>query len=89
MHQKFDAAHPHHYSIYGQWQVLGVASLEVNNNLLCLADIQRKVLAPAGSEVNLFPVVRFIAFGDESHQSCVVRKLHKMVGAVGWCAVVC
>uniref|UniRef100_A0A669DGV8 Si:ch211-267e7.3 n=1 Tax=Oreochromis niloticus TaxID=8128 RepID=A0A669DGV8_ORENI len=69
------AAHPLHRSaVNGQWGVTGVASLEVDNNLL-------------GLELNLFPVVGLIALGDEPHQRCVVRKLHKVVRAVGCCAV--
>src|SRR4029434_9370395 len=33
-------------------------------------------------------VVGLIVLGDETHQSCIVRKLHHVIGAVGWCAVV-
>ena len=90
--QEFGAAHSLHCStVDGQWRVLGVASLEVDNNLLSLADVQQEVvvLAPTGQELDLFPVVSLIALGDEPYRCCVVRKLHKVVGAVGWCAVVC
>ena len=39
--QEFGAAHSLHCStIDGQWQVLGEASLEIDNNLLGHADIQ-------------------------------------------------
>ena len=39
-------------------------------------------------KVDLLPVVGLIVLGDETHQSCVVRKLHHVIGAVGCCAVV-
>ena len=89
--QEFGAAHSLHSStIDGQWRVLGVASPEVNNNLLCLADVQQEVVvsAPRGQTVDLIPVVGLVILGDETHQrSCVVRKLHHVIGAVGCSAV--
>ena len=55
---------------------------------ISLVDVQQEiaVFAPCGQE--FFPVVGLIALSYEPHQCCVVRKLHKVVGAVGWCAVV-
>ena len=89
--QEFGAAHSLHCStIDGQWWVLSVASPEVNNNLLSFADIQQEVVvaAPCGQKVDLLPVVGLIVLSDETHQSGVIRKLHHVIGAVGWCAVV-
>ena len=89
--QEFGAAHSLHSStIDGQWWVFSVAFPEVNHNLLCFADIQQEVVvsAPRGQKVDLLPVVGLIVLGDETHQSCVVRKLHHVIGAVGCCAVV-
>lgn len=89
--QEFGAADSLHRStIDGQWGVLGVASPEVNNHLLGLVDVQQEVVvsAPRGQKVDLLPVVGLVVLGDETHQSCVVRKLHYVVCAVGWCAVV-
>ena len=89
--QEFGAAHTLHSStIDGQWWVFSVAFPEVNHNLLCFADIQQEVVvsAPRGQKVDLLPVVGLIVLGDETHQSCVVRKLHHVIGAVGCCAVV-
>ena len=61
-----------------------------SNNLLCFADVQQEVvdIAPRGQEVDLLPVVGLIVLGDETHQSCVIRKLHHVIGAVGGCTVV-
>ena len=90
--QEFGAAHSLHSStIDGQWRVLGVASPEVDNNLLGLADIQQKVVvfAPRGQKIDLLPVVSLVALSDETHQSCVVCKLHYVIGAVGCRAVMC
>ena len=89
-HQKFGAVHSLHSSIIdGQWWVFGVASAEVNNNLLGFADIQQEVVVsvPRGQKVDLLPVVGLIVLGDETHQSCIVHILHHVVCAVGWCAV--
>ena len=89
--QEFGAAHSLHSStIDGQWWVFSVAFPEVNHNLLCFADIQQEVVvsAPRGQKVDLLPVVGLIVLGDETHQSCVVRKLHHVIGTVGCCAVV-
>lgn len=86
--QEFGAAHSLHCStIDGQWQVLGEASLEIDNNLLGHADIQQEIVVSAlcGQKVDLPPVVGLVT----NHQSCDVRKLHYVVGAVGCCAVVC
>ena len=57
--QEFGAAHSLHSStIDGQWWVLGLASPEVNNNLLGFADVQQEVVvfAPRGQKVHLLPV---------------------------------
>ena len=89
--QEFGAAHSLHSStIDGQWWVFSVAFPEVNHNLLCFADIQQEVVvsAPRGQKVDLLPVVGLIVLGDETHQSCVVRKLHHVIGTEGCCAVV-
>ena len=58
------------------------------HNLLCFDDIQQEVVvsAPRGQKVDLLPVVDLIVLGDVV--SCIVRKLHHVIGAVGWCAVV-
>ena len=88
--QEFGAAHSLHSStVDGQWQVLGVTSLEVNNNLLGFADVQQEVVIPAprGQKVDLHPVLSLIALGDETHQSCVVSKFHYVIVAVGCSAV--
>ena len=49
----------------------------------CFANIQLEVVvsAPRGQKVDLLPVVGLIV-------SRIVRKLHHVIGAVGWCAVV-
>ena len=77
-------------ALSGKWWVFGVASPEVNNNLFCFADIQQEVVvsAPRGQMVAHFPVVGLVVPGDETHQSCVVCKLHHVIGAVGLCTVV-
>ena len=88
--QEFVAAHSLHSStIDGQWWVFGVASLEVNNSLFGFADIQQEVVVsvPRGQKIDL-SVVGLVVPGDETHQSCVVCKLHHVIGAVGWCVVV-
>ena len=88
--KEFGAAHSLHSStIDGQWWVFGLASLEVNNNLLGFADIQQEVVvsAPHGQKVDLLPVEGLVVLGDETHQSCIVRKLHHVISVVGWCAV--
>ena len=56
--QELGAAHSLHSStIDGQWWVLGLASPEVNNNLLGFADVQQVVVfAPRGQKVDLLPV---------------------------------
>src|SRR4029434_3726968 len=56
----------------------------------CFANIQLEVVvsAPRGQKVDLLPVVGIIVLGDETHQSCVVRKLHHVIGTVGCWAVV-
>ncbi len=61
----------------------------LNNNLLGLADVQQEVVvsAPRGQKVDLLPVVGLVILGDETHQSCVVSRLHQVIVAVGWCAV--
>lgn len=37
---------------------------------------------------DFFPVVRLIVVGDETNHSCIIRKLHDVVGAEGECAVI-
>ena len=66
-----------------------MASPEVNNNLLSFADIQQEVVvaAPHGQKVDLLPIAGLIVLSDETHQSGIIRKLHHVIGAVGWCAV--
>lgn len=90
--QELGAAHPLHCStLDGQWGVLGVTSLEADNNILGLADVSQEVVvfAPSGQKLHLLPLVGLVTVGDEAHQCCVICKLHKVVGAVGWCAVMC
>ena len=89
--QEFGTAHTLHSStIDGQWWVFSAAFPEIDHNLLCFADIQQEVVvsAPRGQKVDLLPVVGLVVLGDETHQSCIVRKLHHVIGAEGWCAVV-
>lgn len=91
--QKLGAAHSHHSStLNGQWRILCVASLEVDNNLFGLADIHQVVvvvLAPRSQMVNLLAVVSLIPLGDDPHQKFYHLQLHKVFLAVGWCAVFC
>ena len=89
--QEFGAAHSLHSStIDGQWWVFSVAFPEANHNFLSFADIQQEVIvsAPQGQKVDPLPVMGLIVLGDETYQSCVVRKLHHVIGTVGCCAVV-
>lgn len=65
----------HSSTIDGQWWVLGVTSPEV-------------VSAPCGQKVDFLPVVSSFMVMRPT-RDCVVRKLHHVIGAVGWCAVVC
>lgn len=64
----------HGSTIDGQWLLLGVASLEVSDNLFGLANNYPEVAIPAprSQQVDLLPVMSLIAFGNETHQSCVV-----------------
>lgn len=43
------------------------------------------VFLPRSQMFYLFPVVGFISLGDETHQSCVVRKLYQVVEADSAC----
>ena len=90
--QEFGAAHSFHGStIDGQWLLFSVAFPEVNHNLLCFADIQQEIVvsAPRSQTVDLLLVLGLIVLGDETHQSGISCKLSHVIGAVGWCAVVC
>ncbi len=63
---------------------------EVDNDLLCLVSIEDQVVdfAPVHQVLHLFPVGQFVVTLDESHCSCVVRQLHKVVGAESGTTVV-
>ena len=81
--QEFGAAHSlHSHPVDGQWGVLGVRSPEVDNNLLGFLHIESEIVvsAPRGQLAHLVPVAGLIIFVDETHHSCVVRKLDKDVG---------
>lgn len=89
--QELGAAHSlHSRTIDGQRSMLSVRSPEVNNNLLCLLHIQREIVvsAPLARAANLAPVVCLISVANETHHSCVIRKLNEKIGAVYRSAVV-
>ncbi len=63
-------------------------SPEVNNNLLRLLHIQREIVdsAPPSQAAHLTPVVCLISVADETHHSCVIRKLNEKVSCVTVCS---
>lgn len=88
--QEFGAAHSLHIgTIDGQWQVFGVTSPEVNNNLFGFSDVQQEVVVSATCGQKVLPVVSLVSLGDETHQSCVVRKLNNVISVMSCCVVVC
>ncbi len=80
----------HSRTVDGQRSMLSVHSPEVNNNLLRLLHIQREIVVPAppGQAAHLAPVVCLISVANETHHSCVIRKLNEKVRVVWRCAVV-
>ncbi len=83
--QELGAAHSlHSRTIDGQRSMLSVHSPEVNNNLLRLLHIQREIVftAPPGQVAHLAPVVCLISVANETHHSCVIRKLNEQVRVV-------
>lgn len=74
------------------WQVLGV-SLEVDNNLFGLADVQQEIVvsAPHGEKIDLFPVVSLIVVSSTNFtrwfvvvlQSCVSRGKSRVLSTQG------
>ena len=71
----------HSNTIDDQWWVFGVACPEVNNNLLGFADIKQEVVvsAPHCQKVDFLPLVGLVVPGDETHQSCNVCVLHRII----------
>ena len=86
----FAALTMHNSTVDGQRGVLGMRSPEVHNNLSCLLHVQGEIVVSAlrGQMAHLTPVVCLIVVVDETHHSCVVRKLDDGVGVVQWHAVV-
>ncbi len=82
--QELGAAHSlHSRTVDGQRSMLSVHSPEVNN-LLRLLHIQREIVvtAPPGQAAHLAPVVCLISVANETHHSCVIRKLNEKVRVV-------
>ena len=89
--QELGAAHSLHSStVDGQWGFRSGDSPEIDINLLGLLNDQEEVVIAAtrGQLADLRPVVVHIVVGDETHQDCVIRKLHNVVAAEGRSAVV-
>ncbi len=83
--QELGAAHSlHSRTVDGQRSMLSVHFPEVNNNLLRLLHIQREIVvtAPPGQAAHLAPVVCLVSVANETHHSCVIRKLNEKVRVV-------
>lgn len=67
---------------YGEGSVGGLVPPEVNNDFLCLVDIQVQVVigAPAHQMFHLLSLRQLLIVLDETHHCCVIRVLNDVVG---------
>lgn len=67
-----------------EWSWDGRVPLEVNSHLLCLLNIQRKVVVLTPFQLSdLVSVCRLVIVTDECHHCCVISKLCNVIEVCG------